>query len=411
MLFSQNVNVKIKTSISNFGKKSEDNQTVFYDATNYPFIKEVAVKLKKDSVISIPKGNYIIKADYPDYVFGFATGDYYYPRHFLSERKSLWDATIFKIESDTTLTEILANPITEFNSDGTNTRFFVLNDSKDTIKTLVLTVYQSVTSKTNPYIYHSSAMFNKSSGAYQMISKESSKNYLYLFDYNAEYLPGYIAPDSTITQDFSKAKLFSNLKNYAKHTIKMEKVVPPNGEFKIRGILDSTILQIIHKPENELQSKMPIKWGIVVAYNENNQPAGFAFTDSEGKFEIGKLTSGKYSIKASYLSMQKVVATEIDNSGNTKELNISLDIPNENDELKLYPNPTNGFCKLYLKLPQASINTIKITDLNGNELFNIKTELSDIIDYNLDLNEYANGVYNLIIQNEINTITRKVIKN
>ncbi len=419
-IFSQNVNVKVKTTISYYGKISNENQTVFYDATNYPFIKEVAVKLKKDSVISIPKGNYIIKADFPDFTQAYSSSSTFYPRHFLANHKSIWDATIIRIENDTTLTEVFDPPVYESDSYSlpSRTKISILNKDNEKIESVVVTVYQKEQSNQQgiPYNYHTTAMYHKTYNSYYLITKDFHNSYYaFLFDITGNYLPGYITTDSSVTQNLAHAFKLSGkeaLSSYYKsYTIKMEKVVPPNGEFKIRGILDSTILQIIDKNDAQLQSNMPIKWGIVVAYNENNQPAGFAFTDTEGKFEIGKLTAGKYSIKANYLSMQKVVATEIDNSGNTKELNITLDVPNESDDFKLYPNPTNGNCKLYLKLPQASNNLIKITDLNGNEVYNFTTEFTDLIDYSLDLNNYSQGVYNLIIQNENNTFTKKIVKN
>ncbi len=412
-LFSQNVKVKIKTSVQVLDKILTDNQTVFYDASNYPFIKEVAVKLKKDSVISIPKGKYIVKADYPDFTFTTSSDEYFYQRHFLAEQKSLWDATIFNIENDTTLTEILTNPFTDYNADGSLTKFSILNNNNDTIKSVILTVFQSTTDKNQPYIYSSTAMYINVDRGYSMVERMSKSFYLLLFDYSGEYLPGYLADDSTVTQDFSQAKLFKISKNFEKHLIKMEKVVPPNGEFKIRGILDSTVLKIINKNESDaqLQSNMPIKWGIVVAYNENNQPVGFALTDAEGKFEIGKLTAGKYSIKANYLSMQKVVTTEIDNLGNTKDLNLTLDISDENEEFKIFPNPTNGICELNFKLSEADHNQIIIADINGNELYKFTTEFTDEINCNLDLSSYSQGVYNLIIKNGNNTYSRKILKN
>ena len=80
---------------------------------------------------------------------------------------------------------------------------------------------------------------------------------------------------------------------------------------------------------------------------------------------------------------------------------------NNLDGLSIFPNPTNDFITIDLTSGNAIVNEIKLVDLTG------KTLLSSTIINNsskLDLQMLSAGVYHVIVNTNLGSVTRKIIK-
>ena len=80
---------------------------------------------------------------------------------------------------------------------------------------------------------------------------------------------------------------------------------------------------------------------------------------------------------------------------------------NNLDGLSIYPNPTNDFITIDLTSGNAIVNEIKLVDLTG------KTLLTSTIINNstkLDLHTLSAGVYHVIVNTNLGSVTRKIIK-
>ncbi len=80
---------------------------------------------------------------------------------------------------------------------------------------------------------------------------------------------------------------------------------------------------------------------------------------------------------------------------------------NNLDGLSIFPNPTNDFITIDLTSGNAIVNEIKLVDLTG------KTLLTSTIINNstkLDLHTLSAGVYHVIVNTNLGSVTRKIIK-
>ena len=82
----------------------------------------------------------------------------------------------------------------------------------------------------------------------------------------------------------------------------------------------------------------------------------------------------------------------------------------ENDNILVYPNPTQGSIKINTN--QQKVNNINIFDISGKKLnINLETSFSadDVI--NIDISQLMNGVYFLKINVENGLVVKKIVKN
>ncbi len=78
------------------------------------------------------------------------------------------------------------------------------------------------------------------------------------------------------------------------------------------------------------------------------------------------------------------------------------------DELKLYPNPTNGL--LSIDMPTCKFAKISILSLDGKLIFEKRIEPTNF--YQVDVSSYNNGLYILTIETtDAKNINKKIIKN
>ena len=79
------------------------------------------------------------------------------------------------------------------------------------------------------------------------------------------------------------------------------------------------------------------------------------------------------------------------------------------NELNVFPNPTNGEFKLVLNRNYELPSSIKIKDVFGKEIESITT-LKEY-EYSFDLKNYTNGIYFINVIYSDKTISRKLVKN
>ncbi len=88
---------------------------------------------------------------------------------------------------------------------------------------------------------------------------------------------------------------------------------------------------------------------------------------------------------------------------------LAIDYFENNDMLKVYPNPTNGLFNLQIAKFSGKLN-IQVTDLNGRLVYDAKnTDFN--IEKAIDLSAYQSGVYILKVSGEKLNYSQKLIKN
>jgi len=92
---------------------------------------------------------------------------------------------------------------------------------------------------------------------------------------------------------------------------------------------------------------------------------------------------------------------------NDKDL-VNFEDGDSNANIMVYPNPSQGFFNLVSKKSFAKNASIEIYNYMGQVIFN--DNISDVINYNLDLNKFSSGTYFLKIVNGFEIFTRTLIK-
>lgn len=107
-----------------------------------------------------------------------------------------------------------------------------------------------------------------------------------------------------------------------------------------------------------------------------------------------------------------VRATSVEDNTKYDEIEITVNashvgLETLENEISVYPNPTNEHVSISLNQSYESI-AIKIIDGSGRELLNNDYSNTDFIQ--LNLSSFSTGVYQLIIQTENYSITKKIHK-
>ena len=96
----------------------------------------------------------------------------------------------------------------------------------------------------------------------------------------------------------------------------------------------------------------------------------------------------------------------------TKSININLatGISNakNNSNIKLYPNPNNGLFQIYLG-SENKYETINIYDGQGKRVYNNSIDKNDDL-LNINIQNYSNGIYFIILNNDNDRINFRIIK-
>lgn len=76
------------------------------------------------------------------------------------------------------------------------------------------------------------------------------------------------------------------------------------------------------------------------------------------------------------------------------------------DHVKIYPNPTNGI--LSVELPHSNTNQLIIESIEGKVIKDMPTDNASKID--IDMSFFPSGTYFLILKNEFNTVSYRIIR-
>ena len=81
-----------------------------------------------------------------------------------------------------------------------------------------------------------------------------------------------------------------------------------------------------------------------------------------------------------------------------------------NFSINVYPNPTNGLVNINIDVEQEDSYSIRLVDSFGKKVFEKNESLSrGEVKYQIDLTNYANGVYHLQIVNGENVRNERII--
>jgi len=190
--------------------------------------------------------------------------------------------------------------------------------------------------------------------------------------------------------------------------------IPKDTADKFFAIADSVVLK--HKSN----------WRI----NTYNLHADFTFTQNQKTIDLTNTSSNfksllwnfgdgntstintpshVYSKDGNYIV--KLYATDkkscVDsNSVKVSILSTGIDMIAKDHSIKIYPNPTVDY--FYVDLPSNS-STLRLFDVQGKEVF-IKENMKSQPSLRVDVSDFPAGVYYVVIQNEANNYTSKLIK-
>jgi len=88
---------------------------------------------------------------------------------------------------------------------------------------------------------------------------------------------------------------------------------------------------------------------------------------------------------------------------------LAVDYFNNEDMIRVYPNPTNGNINLRVNQFSGKIN-IQMVDINGRTVFN-QIDDNFNIEKTININSLQSGVYILKLSGDNLNYTQKVIKN
>ncbi len=94
----------------------------------------------------------------------------------------------------------------------------------------------------------------------------------------------------------------------------------------------SQIVQNIHGYCSDKVSTAPIQGAVVQVFNSNNELLSSALTDSNGFYSLHKIPIGRIMVKASYISYNNFMATNIELSS-AKELVLNIEMEEKNNTL------------------------------------------------------------------------------
>ena len=79
-------------------------------------------------------------------------------------------------------------------------------------------------------------------------------------------------------------------------------------------------------------------------------------------------------------------------------------ISNENEAIRIYPNPVNE--QLHISLPNDYLTDVTLFNMKAQSLIVLKKQNGLI---NINTNDFKAGIYLLTIDNEIEVILKKII--
>ena len=172
---------------------------------------------------------------------------------------------------------------------------------------------------------------------------------------------------------------------------------------------------------------------MIYASYANGSIAGYAFSDSHGKFIIDELSPGTYSVSAEvpgYFTVNNVQASPSYDMSNTANYgkavgaDVSLNIqtitavepgktavPAKFSLAQNFPNPFNPATRINFTVPARAKVSLRVFSLIGQEVMTLVNGTYDAGTYSVDFNgsRLASGIYFYTLQAGSFNSTRKMI--
>lgn len=181
------------------------------------------------------------------------------------------------------------------------------------------------------------------------------------------------------------------------------------------GVVDQNGPVEVGKPADKM---------LVYLIDDKGKAISYTHTDTDGKFDFGKVPVGNYKVWGEMAGKQTIPALANINNIVNKVSGINIIIGkntvstsiNQQPKVKetttfnVYPNPTNGIVKIDWTNSNQKPNSVQIFDITGKLLVTKNIEANDL-NAELNIAEYTNGLYLVkIISKDGNTVVKKVFK-
>ena len=173
---------------------------------------------------------------------------------------------------------------------------------------------------------------------------------------------------------------------------------------------DNLLVNMLELPQPDLGPDTNICINHVITLNPGSFVSYEWFDSSTGsEFVFNALNYG--------IGITEVSVTVTDENGCEAEATVSVNVEEcagieelDNMNIGIYPNPNNG--TFTLKLNSSEINKINYRIVNsiGNVLFKVKDiQINGEYENTIDLSDYSEGIYFLIIENKKGIINKKIV--
>lgn len=225
---------------------------------------------------------------------------------------------------------------------------------------------------------------------------------------NRLYVPGYYKENAEAViawQDATQIKL-TNDDITTPHVIQLHRREGVPGKTRLRGVITTNTGRNL-KVERTTAGTAPVAGALVAALDENNAVSNYAFTDSEGRFEITGLGSGQYTVVADKVGFGAYTSGAT-LSGNDEAVahDVHLEslalssVPDAGADatlkLSVHPNPASS--QINLMFPNAAGKArVVVTNVQGEIVLTADLDRSGE-GYRLSAEGLASGIYFVRLQ-------------
>lgn len=250
-------------------------------------------------------------------------------------------------------------------------------------------------------------------GNYNFQNVKQGSYILFAMPVNTPLLPGFYVSAAPATWNWESATVIAvpdanGAMPTVQYDIQLRNITDAPGA----GIVAGTIQQSMGKVASfaKLGNGSGISGVLVTAYDANQKPVKYAYTNDNGEFNFDKLGFGEFTLAASKIGMGSQTTTvTIDAQNLNQAASIFMDAKSEDatsvedgttSNVAIYPNPVQTTTNLSFQA-NAGNATITICDMQGRELITMyETVANGINTIAIDARELTSGLYSVKVNGE-----------